>query len=65
MSKKIAEGGQAEIFNAEFTHSRMGYVLKAFKEGYSLRDLENQWLQNLGLLQNRANRPRISNVCTI
>ena len=44
---KIAEGGLAEIFLA-----RSRFVLKVFKKGSSLRDLEKQW--PLGMLQNEG-----------
>jgi len=46
---KIAEGGQAEIFSFKERLGTLG-VLKVFKEGCSLRDLEKQW--PLGMLQN-------------
>jgi serine/threonine protein kinase len=52
VGRKIAEGGQAEIFSIPATdtyvHRR---ALKVFKEGSSLRDLEKQW--PLGMLQNK------------
>jgi serine/threonine protein kinase len=51
---KIAEGGQAEIFSITETvglHAFTAVVLKVFKEGSSLRDLEKQW--PLGMLQNK------------
>jgi hypothetical protein len=51
----LPEGGQAEIFNVTWTHydgSNGEYVLKVFKEGYSLRDLEKQW--SCGMLQNQV-----------
>ena len=51
---KIAEGGQAEIFNASYYdgRDRQRCVMKVFKEGYRLRDLQKQW--PLGMLQNRS-----------
>jgi len=51
LGQKIAEGGQAEIFEVEYRsnypRSLSGYVLKVFKEGYSLRDLKVQWPEGL------------------
>ncbi|KAG0587884.1 hypothetical protein KC19_2G198800 [Ceratodon purpureus] len=47
IGEKIAEGGQAEIFAASGTGWRDGkkidLVVKVFKEGYFLRDLQRQW----------------------
>lgn len=47
LGRKIAEGGQAEIYEAAL-HGEDGtiddgWVLKVFKEGSFLRDLQNQW----------------------
>lgn len=55
---KIAEGGQAEIFAAEFErggrrrsrHDEI--VVKVFKSGYSLKDLERLWPQGMFNPQN-------------
>lgn len=48
---KIAEGAQAEIFNAARVcpdgKTREGYVLKVFKDGNPLKDLQNQWPQGM------------------
>lgn len=51
LGPKIAEGGQAEIFEVEggVDVIRMEFVVKAFKKGYSLRSLETQWPH--GMLQ--------------
>lgn len=45
LGPKIAEGGQAEIFEVEggIDAIRMEFVVKAFKKGYSLRSLQSQW----------------------
>ncbi|KAG0614539.1 hypothetical protein M758_6G185000 [Ceratodon purpureus] len=54
VGEKIAEGAQAEIFNAIWTYRdgrKWNCVVKVFKQGYRLRDLEKQW--PLGMLQNR------------
>lgn len=40
LGSKIAEGGQAEIFEVE---GGVEVVVKAFKKGYSLRSLQVQW----------------------
>lgn len=51
LGAKIAEGGQAEIFSAELRgedgsiHDKI--VVKAFKSGYCLKDLEHQWPQGM------------------
>lgn len=51
LGAKIAEGGQAEIFSAELRgedgsiHDEI--VVKAFKSGYCLKDLEQQWPQGM------------------
>lgn len=53
VGEKIAEGGQAEIFIAEeASHdgTKGETVMKVFKEGFLLRDLDKQW--PLGMLQN-------------
>lgn len=45
LGPKIAEGGQAEIFEVESgidRAMRMEFVVKAFKRGYSLRSLQTQ-----------------------
>ena len=50
IGEKIAEGGQAEIFNAGVTWSndrKEECVVKVFKEGWALRDLEKQWPQGM------------------
>ncbi|KAG0616233.1 hypothetical protein M758_5G100400 [Ceratodon purpureus] len=54
LGPKIAEGGQAEIFEVEggIDAVRMEFVVKAFKKGYSLRSLQIQW--PLGMLQNTS-----------
>ena len=55
LGNKIAEGGQAEIFEVEGgidSVLRMEFVVKAFKKGYSLRSLQIQW--PLGMLQNTS-----------
>jgi hypothetical protein len=49
VGEKIAEGGQAEIFDAGWLGGE--YVLKVFKEGYLLRDLVQQLPH--GMLRNR------------
>jgi serine/threonine protein kinase len=42
--RKIAEGGQAQIFEASFRGAKSPYVAKVFKrEGFSLADLQRQW----------------------
>ena len=52
VGEKIAEGRQAEIFNAGWRWGRKDeYVVKVFKEGWALRHLQKQW--PLGMLQNR------------
>lgn len=45
LGPKIAEGGQAEIFEVEggIDAIRMEFVVKAYKKGYSLRSLQAQW----------------------
>lgn len=46
LGPKIAEGGQAEIFEVEgdgLDSIRMEFVVKAFKKGYSLRSLQTQY----------------------
>ncbi|KAG0617898.1 hypothetical protein M758_4G023200 [Ceratodon purpureus] len=44
---KLAEGGQAEIFEADDCSKSLGshfsYVLKVYKKGYSLKGLKSQW----------------------
>ena len=66
---KIAEGGQAEIFSIAGTgrHALMAVVLKVFKEGSLLRDLEKQW--PLGMLQSERLKKYglhyLSNTCPI
>jgi hypothetical protein len=49
MGPKIAEGGQAEIFEVVSCKSKVDLVVKLFKKGASLRDLQNQWPK--GMLQ--------------
>lgn len=52
VGRKIAEGGQAEIFEAHIEYldgNNVEYALEVFKEGYSLRDLQKQWPH--GMLQ--------------
>ena len=52
VGRKIAEGGQAEIFEAHMEYpngNKVEYALKVFKEAFFLRDLEKQWPQ--GMLQ--------------
>nr|XP_024397831.1 uncharacterized protein LOC112293033 [Physcomitrium patens]PNR38202.1 hypothetical protein PHYPA_021313 [Physcomitrium patens] len=51
LGPKIAEGGQAEIFEVEggIDVLRMEFVVKLFKIGYSLRSLQAQW--PYGILQ--------------
>lgn len=49
MGPKIAEGGQAEIFEVVSCKSKVDLVVKLFKKGASLRDLQNQWPE--GMLQ--------------
>ncbi|KAG0587885.1 hypothetical protein KC19_2G198900 [Ceratodon purpureus] len=53
IGEKIAEGGQAEIFAASGTSLRDGSVInlvvKVFKEGYFLRDLQRQWPPGLAM----------------
>lgn len=46
---KIAEGGQAEIFEAECTlpSGRAQCVVKVMKEGFSLQSLQSQWSSKL------------------
>lgn len=50
VGKKIAEGGQAEIFEAtlQWKYGKEKCVLKVFKSGYSLADLERQWSSTPG-----------------
>lgn len=46
LGKKLAEGGQAEIFEVENRRTQRTdprYVLKVFKHGYSVRDLQSEW----------------------
>ena len=48
VGKKIAEGAQAEIFEMrfllpEYAHQNGKLVMKVFKEGCSLEDLQKQW----------------------
>ena len=55
--RKIAEGGQAEIFLTGQhlnPNAPVVLILKVFKEGSSLRDLEKQWPQ--GMLQTEGLR---------
>ena len=55
VGEKIAEGGQAEIFNAVVTWidgRKVECVVKVFKEGWALRHLQKQW--PLGMLQNQT-----------
>lgn len=48
VGKKIAEGGQAEIFEAESDMNREErFVVKVFKQGYPLRALQRQWPQGM------------------
>lgn len=58
LDQKIAEGGQAEIFkitsNSWFIDNY--FLLKVFKEGYPLRELEKQF--SLGMLYNKSSRGR-------
>ncbi|KAG0587882.1 hypothetical protein KC19_2G198600 [Ceratodon purpureus] len=53
IGEKIAEGGQAEIFAASGIGLRDGIkidlVVKVFKEGYFLRDLQRQWPPGLAM----------------
>jgi hypothetical protein len=51
--KKLAEGGQAEIFSSMMVDGPIAPrgALKVFKEGFLLRDLEKQW--PLGMFQNK------------
>jgi hypothetical protein len=48
VGQKIAEGGQAEIFEARFTEGfpdaqvHIDYILKVFKQGSSLQALQQQ-----------------------
>ena len=48
LGKKIAEGAQAEIFEATWQDSSFKFVMKVFKEGSSVLDLQKQW--PLGML---------------
>lgn len=44
VGKKIAEGAQAEIFEARISNDKPGkFVLKVFKEGATVMDLQKQW----------------------
>jgi hypothetical protein len=44
LGRKVAEGGQAEIFEIEEDlHGDSPFLLKVFKEGASLQDLRKQW----------------------
>lgn len=43
VGQKIAEGGQAEIYEARCDGISRAFVVKVFKEGYSLRSLYRQW----------------------
>ncbi|KAG0617301.1 hypothetical protein M758_5G179700 [Ceratodon purpureus] len=56
LREKIAEGGQAEIFNAEYAYPDSEYkemtIVKVFKHGWALRDLEKQW--PVGMLDNQS-----------
>lgn len=57
LGPKIAEGGQAEIYDVEsgIDSIRMDFVVKVFKKGYSLRHLQSQWpLNSTPLLVNSA-----------
>jgi len=53
LGPKIAEGGQAEIFEVEVCSRRLGladvrgHVVKVFKKGYSLQDLKFLWPDDL------------------
>lgn len=50
LKEKIAEGAQAEIYNAVRAYDgkiREGYVLKVFKEGNSLKYLQHQFPQGM------------------
>jgi hypothetical protein len=51
LGAKIAEGGQAEIFSAKLRGEDGSIydkiVVKAFKSGYCLKDLEHQWPQGM------------------
>jgi hypothetical protein len=48
LGAKIAEGGQAEIFAAKLRgEDGNKIVVKAFKSGYCLKDLEQQWPQGM------------------
>lgn len=48
VDENIAEGGQAEIYEAS-SPTCYGVVVKVFKEGWSLQDLQKQW--PLGMLK--------------
>lgn len=43
VGKKIAEGGQAEIYEVKVQGNAVRYVVKVFKKGYSVRSLHRQW----------------------
>lgn len=46
LGRKLAEGGQAEIFEVENRRTQRTdprYVLKVFKHGHSVRDLQSEW----------------------
>lgn len=43
LGKKIAEGGQAEIFEAQLDNLPGKFVMKIFKEGSAVKDLQKQW----------------------
>ena len=64
VGEKIAEGGQAEIFNVPCSVATRT-VAKVMKKGFRLRDLEKQW--PLGLLRNRGGTGAhlTSNICVI
>lgn len=63
LGQKIAEGGQAEIFEERREGSSYGkYVLKVFKEGSSVLDLQKQW--PLGMLNKCADAYTSSGLCS-
>ncbi|KAG0570876.1 hypothetical protein KC19_6G194100 [Ceratodon purpureus] len=72
MGKKIAEGGQAEIYEASWSSRAIfklgeqvgGFdVLKVFKEGWALQHLQKQWPE--GMLQAGTRRGPIRRACVI
>jgi hypothetical protein len=55
LGRKLAEGGQAEIFEAVLprtSQDKTTYAVKVFKRGYTLRHLQRQWPQ--GMLRSSA-----------